>query len=223
MRLASHIAILLALIFWTAPKAIAGDPLVIEGIHGADDRQLVDSSQSPWSAVGRVNIKGYRKRQHCTGTLVSANQVLTAAHCLIDAKTQQPFATERIFFLAGLERGEHRELRKGKCVSFLSKGAIPYSSYRDDVALITLNDGLSASPTPILRRDGMVGEPLVHAGYTKDRPFSLAADETCSLTSQSGGAWFTDCDTNFGASGGPVMVPDGGQLKLGGIMIRLCI
>ncbi len=219
MRRTRQIVAVLIFAAWAVPHAIARDTTLIDGIHGEDDRKLVDSSKAPWSAVGRVNIKGYRKRRHCTGTLVKPNKVITAAHCLVDSETKQPFSEDRIFFLAGLEQGEHRELGQGECVSFLNQSGMPYSSYKDDVALITLTESLTSPPLTVLTRAGENGEGLVHAGYTRDRPFSLAADDTCSLVSQSDGMWLSDCDTNFGASGGPVMVLDERQLRIGGIMI----
>ena len=219
MRRSCHMAVLLAVAVWAFPQQAASDAPAIGGVHGQDDRRLVDMSSRPWPAVGRINIKGYRSRHHCTGTLVAADKVITAAHCLVDAKTKQPFSTDRIFFLAGLERGEHKELGRGKCVSFLSVSKNATTPYKDDAALITLTENLTTAPAPVATQTFSKGTPIIHAGYTKDRPFSLAADGTCTLQSLSDGVWVTDCDTNFGASGGPVLVAEKGNLMLAAIMV----
>ncbi|EEA94207.1 hypothetical protein PJE062_191 [Pseudovibrio sp. JE062] len=60
---------------------------------------------------------------------------------------------------------------------------------------------------------------LTSAGYARDRPFLLAADKNCKLYKDRGNLWLTSCDTNYGGSGGPVMVEENGQLKLTGIMV----
>ncbi len=191
----------------------------IDGVFGTDDRELVNSLAPPWNAVGKINIKGYRKRQHCTATLIEPNKVVTAAHCLRDNQTGSPFHTDRIHFLAGVQRGDFLEHATAACVHFLNLESASLSP-ADDVAMVVLSKELTIAPAPIAVINSVHRSlNLVHAGYTKDRPHSLAADSTCELKSRQGNLWLTDCDTNFGASGGPVFAKNDNQLTLAAIMV----
>ena len=50
--------------------------LPVPGINGEDNRTLVDSQQTPWSSIGRLNntLGGF-----CTATVIGPRQIITAA------------------------------------------------------------------------------------------------------------------------------------------------
>lgn len=192
----------------------------IGGVIGADDRALIDNSAPPWTAVGRINIAGYRQRRQCTGTLVAPNLVLTAAHCLVEGQNHDPVDVDRVHFLAGLRRGEFLAHGRAACLRFLSGGSPPFRAHHDDAAVIVLTQEIDLPVAEVIANPEVPAMlDLVHAGYTRDRPFSLAADRSCILQSVRGNEWHTNCDTNFGASGGPLFVQSEGQLMLGAIMV----
>ena len=69
--------------------------------------QTGDDSRG-WNAVGRLNLgnSGF-----CTGTLISSQLVLTAAHCLYDKTSAALIPAESIEFLAGWRNGRAEAYR----------------------------------------------------------------------------------------------------------------
>ncbi len=76
------------------------------GIKGVDNRVVVDSSVAPWNAVGRISTS---TGNYCTGVLISADRVATAAHCLWREKTLRWLPVYEISFLAGYRDGKYQE------------------------------------------------------------------------------------------------------------------
>lgn len=86
-------------------------------VIGEDDRVLVTTRKSPWSAIGQLqqldsrgNVLGW-----CTGTLIGSDIVLTNAHCLVDKNTKQPTQNTLQFrpsFLNG------RSIHKANLISY---------------------------------------------------------------------------------------------------------
>ena len=75
------------------------DPL--RAFFGHDDRQRVDSSSYPWSAIGKVY---FDSGGHCTGALVAPRVVLTAAHCFFLGDGSSVIDRPTDFF-AGFDEG----------------------------------------------------------------------------------------------------------------------
>lgn len=207
------------------------------GIIGKDDRLPVASEGSPWDAIGQVNVSSYRTKGGCTGTLVAPDLVLTAAHCVIDRWSKVPFPLHTIHYLAGVRRSENRGHSTAKCLHFLkdfqyiapdptgsprSVMKVSRSALLKDVAVIVLNDRLTAEPAALGDdAKALPGLSLVHVAYPADRRFILSAHDNCHLLRSPEGLplWFTDCDTHPASSGGPIFTRVDGALKLIAIMV----
>lgn len=66
-----------------------------------------------WEGVGRLDIAG---QSTCSGALLAADLVLTAAHCVVD-EDNTPVPPARILFRAGLRNGDYIAASKGLAVA----------------------------------------------------------------------------------------------------------
>ena len=180
------------------------------GIIGKDDRKILDTWESPWGAIGRINVAGYRSKTMCTGTLIAPNQVITAAHCLFDARTGKAHVPGKLNFVAGVRRDQYLAHTTAKCTHLLPGYTFTKTprlkDAEKDVAVVVLANPLDVPPFPLAQTNEIsLQKELISAGYARDRPFLLATDSTCKPLKTSERLWLTDCDTNYGGSGGPVI------------------
>ncbi len=168
-------ALPVALAAVTAFAAVAAAQTQQPGLIGEDDRKPVAGTGQPWDAVGQVNIGGYRSIGQCTGTLVRADVVVTAAHCVMDDAKAKPHPSHNIHFIAGVSGEKYLAHAKAKCVRFLKGYAyvpvrdasgVPLSALYQDVAAIVLTTKLALEPAAVADlRPRDPGESLVHAAY----------------------------------------------------------
>lgn len=100
-RWRSWLAVLAATLAWPG-SGLCGQPARIPCIHGSDYRQVLDSTEYPWRALGRVDRGG---EGYCTGTLIGEKLVMTAAHCVWSARQQDWHPAATLHFVAGYRRG----------------------------------------------------------------------------------------------------------------------
>ncbi len=202
----------------TVGTAVDADPR--KPLRGHDDRVILDTLAAPYSAIGRLNL-GYG-RQFCSGTLIAPDKVLTAAHCLINSRTKKPFHPRQVHFVAGQRRDEFVDHAPARCLVPLKRragsGAPDISSFIDDVAVIVLKRPLKVAPVD--QAQPYIGDPgpLSHPAYSKARPYLLSEHANCSLLHKLKGVWWTDCDTGYGSSGGPVFAYDENRPQLIAVM-----
>jgi V8-like Glu-specific endopeptidase len=196
------------------------------GIIGDDDRVRIDDRGAPWSAIGQVNIGGYRRAGQCTGTLIAPDVVLTAAHCVVDDWRAAPFPLHDIHFLAAVRGGENSGHSTAKCLHFRTDYKFPAQGSEPDFATdmveVVLNDKLDIEPMPIAANVAAVpGLSLIHAAYPADRRFALSAHFGCRLleADRTPPLWLTDCDTHPASSGGPLLAKIDGVRQLVAIMV----
>ncbi|MES0881579.1 trypsin-like serine peptidase [Roseibium sp. SCP14] len=203
------------LIATTSVSAPAADP----------ELKVIDSTDFPWRSIGRVNFAGYRTTSMCTGTLVAPKVVLTAAHCLYHARTRKPLPVEDVLFIAGVRRDEYAARLEADCI-LTPEGFVPEQrpkirDIHNDFGLIILKEKSALPPVLPLETDkaGQLSKAtrFQAVGYRRSRRFLPTVVTSCKILGAAHKSWVTDCATENGASGGPLLLqtPDG--LRVAGL------
>lgn len=167
-----------------------------------------------WLAVGRFETgTGF-----CTGTLIAADLVLTAAHCLFDGETGQALPEAGFRFSAGLTGGRPVALRAVRRVVAHPDYAYDLSDeldrVRSDVALLELDRAIPASqvqPIPA-RGQATVGDRVQVISYGAGREDHASLEEGCTVETGDGRMQVLTCHVDPGTSGAPVFHSEDGQL-----------
>lgn len=182
---------------WSSSPARAADAklherlLKLKSNPGDDHRAIVDSTQAPWRAVGRLNS---RLGGHCTATVIAPNRVLTAAHCLWNKRTRAYLPPQSLHFVAGWSKGEYLFHSKIAAIHPSKKykplAAKTLAVFTHDWAIVYLVD----DPTPVtgqitpkdfapgtFQARQSIGGPYAQAGYSADKRHVLTAHKNCAI------------------------------------------
>jgi secreted trypsin-like serine protease len=167
------------------------------------------------SPVVLLNMKDANGLQtgSCSGTVIAARAVLTAAHCVTAATASVKVFPGTGAQLTAQSFARHPNYRDGDNTSF-------------DVAVVLMADDVGRAPMPLLlSRDARVGETAVIAGWGKDQNqvaatlragvTTITAVTSLTLQTESSNSFSSTCQ---GDSGGPLLLSEGGAWALAAVI-----
>jgi V8-like Glu-specific endopeptidase len=191
--------------------------------------EVVDPSTWPASAIGVVAVAHFGTSESCTGTLIAAKIVLTAAHCVSNGA--EPISPGNVHFLAGMNKGTPASSSVAERY-IVAKDFVP--TPRDkwtlarspaDWALIVLKDAMPARPVAVkaLTREELraatVAGTISGIGYGEERRYSATALRNCRADlAKDERLLVVQCLANFGYSGSPILVDINGNPAVAGIV-----
>lgn len=177
----------------------------------AETRVISLDEQPDWNAVGRVNKAGFNTTGSCTGTLIAADLVLTAAHCAPDGTSAR---LADYTFVAGWNRGEYAAARGFADVYFHEnhvRGPLTMRNIETDIALVRLAEPIPEDVVRPIPLSALPDRPLAFLGYRNDRLHAPQMATDCAHQRAATDVIFMNCEVVSGNSGSPVfdMTPVG--------------
>lgn len=188
---------------------------------GAEEKRLQTLSTADenrgWEAVGRLN---FGESGFCTAALVTADVVLTAAHCLYDKQTGERVPAEAIEFQAGLRFGRAEAYRGIRRIvvhpdyDFSDQDRL--GRVGSDLALLELDRPVRSGHVRPFRTQIRVhaGQTVQVVSYAKDRADAPSHEQDCVILTRDDDILVLSCSVDFGSSGAPVFAMFNGEVRV---------
>ena len=185
------------------------------GAAGAAERRMLGPGEAEaFQAVGRLNVAGSR---FCSATLISAREVLTAAHCLYNPRTGRAVPLSEIRFVPGhrieANAGVRRVTKAVTAPGFVLLDNPRPDELGVDIALLELDEAV-ARVEPFAVEALAAAAALSIVSYARDRGEAPSITEACPRLGLLGEVMIVACAIEQGMSGAPVFVGVGAGRRL---------
>lgn len=201
-------------------KALAAGLIMLAGLASAQENSGLDELTTRddlrgWEPVGRIDSAdgGF-----CTGALIAADLVLTAAHCVLQTDGS-PVPAADLIFRAGYSYGtalaEVPVRRTIALPEFRNIDPAPLEMLALDVALLELAQPIpSAVISPFTVALPGAGDAVSVVSYAEGREEALSWQRLCRVVGRRDALIAVDCDVTNGSSGAPVLDRSGYRAKI---------
>ncbi len=180
-------------------------------------RVLGLNEAAEWRAVGSLRIAGH---QSCTAVLISDQEALTAAHCVVDRATGTRIVPQSYVLILGQMDGRYAAVRRVTATAFLpgfitKRPQIGIEDMASDLALLELAVPVTqdeATPATVADWPDPTGADVDIVGYEWRGPLEVTMRQGCKTLDSQDGVTAVGCDVITGLSGSPVLLsqtPDG--------------
>ena len=160
-----------------------------------------------WEGVGRLN---FGETGFCTAAMITADVVLTAAHCMYDPDTGDRINAEDIEFQAGLRLGRAEAYRGIRRVvihpDYDFSDQTRLNLVGSDLALLELDRPVRLGHVRPFRTQVRVeaGQTVQVVSYGRDRADAPSRESECTILARDDEILVLSCEVEFGSSGAPV-------------------